>query len=124
METPELYDTAPLLDPAALQEAKVTMRDKFPLMVTYFLEDTNNYIRAIAQGVAERKMEAIVLPAHTAKSASRQIGAARMVAIAKAIEFTAREAEDANAAFSTIERLLPALQVAYLHTQDALQEMG
>jgi HPt (histidine-containing phosphotransfer) domain-containing protein len=122
-ETLDFFASTPLLDVATMQETKSVMRDKFPKMVEYFLEDIGTYIDTISRAVAEGKMEAIIPPAHTAKSSSRQMGAMRMSAIAKAIELTAREAADANA-MPTIAGLLPALEDAYARTQEAFRQVA
>jgi HPt (histidine-containing phosphotransfer) domain-containing protein len=122
-QTVENFDSTPLLDTSVMQETKAVMRDKFPKMVEYFLEDANTYINSIVQGVAERKLEAIIPPAHTAKSSSRQMGAMRMSVIAKAIELTAREATD-NSAVATIEQFLPALKEAYARTHEAFKQVA
>ena len=75
----------------SVNEAKSIMQDKFPLMIEYFLEDTEGYIKTMKEGVAESDVEKIKSPAHTIKSSAYQIGAEKMSEIAKEIEEVAGE---------------------------------
>lgn len=67
-------------------EAKALMNDRFPMMVKYFLEDTQMYLEEIERGVQEKNVEMAISPAHTIKSSAKQLGAERVSSIAKAIE--------------------------------------
>jgi HPt (histidine-containing phosphotransfer) domain-containing protein len=69
-----------------VQEAKSLMKDRFPTMVKYFLEDTQMYLEEIAKAVKEKNVEMAISPAHTIKSSAKQLGAERVSSIAKDLE--------------------------------------
>ncbi len=81
-----------LIDYTAVKEAKQVMRDRFAIMVKYFIEDTENYLLEIEKGLENDDIQAILLPAHTIKSAARQMGAQRVSSVAKTLEFLCRDA--------------------------------
>ncbi|MDA9163262.1 Hpt domain-containing protein [Rickettsiaceae bacterium] len=68
------------------EEAKNLMTDRFPTMVSYFLEDTQMYLEEIEKGATEDDPERAISPAHTIKSSAKQLGAERVSEIAKNIE--------------------------------------
>lgn len=113
---------AAILDMIAFNEAKATMKAKFPTMVQYFIEDTETYIGAIREGIAVGIAEKIVSPAHTLKSSSRQMGAIHMSEIAKEMEALAREQSGAGESqMPPFSALLARLEAAFAETRDALR---
>lgn len=112
-----------IIDLAAINEAKETMKAKFPTMVQYFMEDSESYIESIREGIAAVSSERIVSPAHTLKSSARQMGAIRMSEIAKLIEMIAREQADANQNnMAPFSELLTLLKTAFEDTKTAYQQ--
>jgi len=75
-----------LVNRHAINEAKETMQDKFPIMVKYFLEDSAAYIEGIKNGIDEDDMEKVKHNSHTLKSSSRQLGADGIADAAMKIE--------------------------------------
>lgn len=73
-----------IFDMRIVQEAKDTMKTKFPLMVEYFLEDSQIYVNDIKSG------KTVTEAAHTLKSSSRQMGAVKLSNIAREIEEVSR----------------------------------
>jgi HPt (histidine-containing phosphotransfer) domain-containing protein len=93
-------NTAEILDLMAVEEARSTFKAKFPTMCGYYLEDAEGYVNAISSAIKAGDVSAVVSPAHTLKSSSRQMGAALVSSIAKEIEAAAREATNAMPWFS------------------------
>lgn len=112
---------APILDMAAVAEAKAMMKAKFPTMVQYYLEDAETYIGAIRDGIASASAANITLPAHTLKSSSRQMGAMRVSDIARTMETLARDLSDAaQADMRDFTELFVRLEAAFAATRTAL----
>ena len=104
-----------ILDDKILLEAKSLMKDKFNLMVDYFVEDTGNYIADINSGFVDCHYDKIRGAAHTIKSSSRQLGALQLSELGKSIEELAKsESRDA------IEKILPDLNKIFDETKVAL----
>ncbi len=79
-----------VLDKAIIAAAKDAMKDKFSMIVDYYIEDGESYVEQILAGVKEESAQAIVAPAHTLKSSSREMGALRVADLADALEKDAR----------------------------------
>ena len=95
-----------LLDTAAVDEARSMFKAKFPTMAGYYFEDAEGYVANIRDAVSAGNVQAIVTPAHTLKSSSRQMGASGVSDIAKEIEANAREASQGIGWFVTqLDRL-------------------
>ena len=114
-----MSDDLPILDPAGLAELRSSVggdeafvRD---LVATFVAEEPGN-LELVVAAAASGDAEAIVRPAHTLKSSSAAIGAARLSAVAREIEFAGREGRVAE---------LPALaekaQRAWTETLGALR---
>jgi HPt (histidine-containing phosphotransfer) domain-containing protein len=89
-----MNDELPVLDGSVLDELRASVggdedfvRD---LVQTYLLEGPQ-HMDQVAAAAARADAEAIVRPAHTLKSSSAALGATRMSAISKQIEFAGRE---------------------------------
>ena len=54
-----------ILNISIVEEARELMSDRFPMMVKYFLEDTQMYLEEIEKGVKENNAEIAISPAHT-----------------------------------------------------------
>lgn len=89
-----------------VDEARELMSDRFPMMVKYFLEDTQMYLEEIERGVKENNAEIAISPAHTIKSSARQLGAERVSDVSRSIEELCRDiAENRNTDFQQFEKL-------------------
>ena len=106
---PAAHASAPSLDEIASMEgidsdiftnAREMLGDKLGTVISYYLEDADNYISRIAEAIEKNDPNAIVLPAHTLKSSSKQLGVMAIADLAARIEVNARlqmsgeEAED------------------------------
>ena len=114
-----------ILDMEAIEEARAVMKDKFPTMVEYFMEDTEMYINSIKEGVANVSIEKIVSPAHTLKSSSRQMGATRVSEISKEIEALAREQSSGGENnMEVLAAMIVTLEGAFHATREAYKQLG
>ena len=97
---------ADIINMKIVQEAKLLMNDRFPMMVKYFLEDTQMYLEEIAKAVQEKNIEMAISPAHTIKSSAKQLGAERVSSVAKSIEELCRNISENRApGFEELETL-------------------
>ncbi|MDH3663989.1 MAG: response regulator, partial [Alphaproteobacteria bacterium] len=74
------------IDEEILDGIRESMGDQFGVILQYYLEDADDYVAKIGQARAAGDIEAMVAPAHTLKSSSRQIGALQVSKLAEQIE--------------------------------------
>jgi HPt (histidine-containing phosphotransfer) domain-containing protein len=95
-----MTDELPLLDPAALAELRESVGgdDDFvrELAAAYLAEGPND-LAALAAAAAAGDAAGTVRPAHTLKSSSAALGAARLAALCRQIEYAGREGRVASA---------------------------
>ena len=112
-----------ILDLAAVNVAKEMMKEKFPTMLEYFVEDSETYIASVRDSIAANSAEKIVSPAHTVKSSSRQMGATKMADIAKELEALARDQySNSTNDMGPFTELLGKLERAFIETKDAFHQ--
>jgi len=100
-----------IINMKTVSEAKVLMNDRFPMMVKYFLEDTQMYLEEIEKGVQTKNVEMAISPAHTIKSSAKQLGVDRVSIIAKDIEELCRNIlENGVSGFAEFEILYSQLK--------------
>jgi HPt (histidine-containing phosphotransfer) domain-containing protein len=86
-----LSDEAPdIVDWAYFEKSRTELGPGFIRILSYFKEDGEKSIGQIEQAMREENTAALVLPAHTLKGESRQLGAEPIAKIAELIETTAR----------------------------------
>jgi HPt (histidine-containing phosphotransfer) domain-containing protein len=78
------------VDWAHFEKSRTELGPNFIRILNYFREDGTKSIRQIEQAMHEQNTPALVLPAHTLKGESRQLGAEPLAKIAELIETTAR----------------------------------
>lgn len=77
--------TVQLIDDTAV--AQLWQKPEFAAKITaLYLQDTESYLRQIADGIIGADPEAVVLAAHTIKSSSKIVGATGMSALAEVLE--------------------------------------
>lgn len=92
-------------------EAKDLMGERFPMMIRYFLEDTDMYMAEIDKALKEKNTANALSPAHTIKSSAKQLGVEKVSEAAKKIEFLCREMIESNSEeFDLLEVLYNNLQ--------------
>ena len=105
--SPEQYG----VDAAAFESAREMLGNKLQTILTYYLEDAQEYIDRIDESVTKRHPQGAVVPAHTLKSSSRQLGVHGLAALAERAETTAR-AQNKGGDMRDLAELLPDMRQA------------
>jgi HPt (histidine-containing phosphotransfer) domain-containing protein len=79
-----------IVDWTHFEKSRAELGPGFIRILSYFKEDGVKSIAQIEQAMHEQNAPALVLPAHTLKGESRQLGAEPLAKIAELIESTAR----------------------------------
>jgi HPt (histidine-containing phosphotransfer) domain-containing protein len=79
-----------IVDWAYFEKSRAELGPGFIRILSYFKEDGTKSIAQIETAMREQNTTALVLPAHTLKGESRQLGAEPLAKIAELIESTAR----------------------------------
>jgi HPt (histidine-containing phosphotransfer) domain-containing protein len=79
-----------IIDWAHFEKSRSELGPGFIRILGYFREDGAKSIDQIEQAMREQSTTALVIPAHTLKGESRQLGAEPLAKIAELIEQTAR----------------------------------
>jgi HPt (histidine-containing phosphotransfer) domain-containing protein len=79
-----------IVDWGHFEKSRTELGPGFIRILTYFKEDGTKSIADIEQAMHSQNTAALVLPAHTLKGESRQLGAEPLAKIAELIETTAR----------------------------------
>lgn len=83
-------DRADIVDWALFEKNRAELGPGFIKILSYFREDGAKSLAQIEQAMREENTVGLVLPAHTIKGESRQLGAEPLAKIAELIESTAR----------------------------------
>lgn len=79
-----------IVDWAHFEKSRAELGPGFIRILSYFKEDGVKSIAQIEEAMREQNTAALVIPAHTLKGESRQLGAEPLAKIAELIESTAR----------------------------------
>lgn len=79
-----------IVDWTHFEKSRSELGPSFIRILSYFKEDGIKSIAQIEQAMREENTAALVIPAHTLKGESRQLGAEPLAKIAELIESTAR----------------------------------
>ena len=79
-----------IVDWAHFEKSRAELGPGFIRILSYFKEDGTKSIAQIEQAMRDENTTALVIPAHTLKGESRQLGAEPLAKIAELIETTAR----------------------------------
>jgi signal transduction histidine kinase/CheY-like chemotaxis protein/HPt (histidine-containing phosphotransfer) domain-containing protein len=96
-QEPSETASMPALDTTALASLHAMMGERLAKMLQYYLDDGEAYVRNIRDAVTRADYAALVRPAHSLKSSSRQIGAMAFGELAAQLEHAARAPEQSNA---------------------------
>lgn len=81
------------IDRSVLDELHEIMEDDLVTLLLSFLDTAPGLIREIEAGILDRDPEQVILPAHSLKSSSANVGALKLSDIARQIEHAAREGD-------------------------------
>jgi HPt (histidine-containing phosphotransfer) domain-containing protein len=104
--------TEVLLNNSMIDEAQKLMGKKFPIIVRYYLEDTESYIKQLHQHLTENDPVSMVAVAHSIKSSSKQLGIIQLAQIAEDIEQHANHYD--------MEKTVKRLQYVFEQTKSSL----
>ena len=79
-----------IVDWAHFERSRTELGPSFIRILSYFKEDGVKSITQIEEAMHEQNAAALVIPAHTLKGESRQLGAEPLAKVAELIESTAR----------------------------------
>jgi len=79
-----------IVDWAFFEKSRTELGPSFIRILNYFKEDGTKSVAQIEQAMRDENTAALVLPAHTLKGESRQLGAEPIATIAELIETPAR----------------------------------
>ena len=79
-----------IVDWTHFEKSRTELGPSFIRVLSYFREDGTKSIAQIEQAMREENTVGLVIPAHTLKGESRQLGAEPLARIAELIETTAR----------------------------------
>jgi len=79
-----------IVDWVYFEKSRTELGPGFIRILTYFKEDGAKSVAQIEQAMREENTAKLVLPAHTLKGESRQLGAEPLAKVAELIETTAR----------------------------------
>jgi HPt (histidine-containing phosphotransfer) domain-containing protein len=85
-----------IVDWAYFEKSRTELGPSFIRILAYFKEDGTKSIAQIEQAMRDENTAALVLPSHTLKGESRQLGAEPIAKIAELIESTARLCVDTH----------------------------
>ena len=80
-----------ILDAAAVENARNVLKTEYPAMVHIFVQNCYERYEEMEGALKAKNVTAIIRPAHTLKSTSRQMGAMQMGETARRIEYAAKE---------------------------------
>lgn len=83
-------DARDIIDWAYFEKSRTELGPGFIRILSYFKEDGVKSIAQIEQAMRDQNTTALVIPAHTLKGESRQLGAEPLAKMAELIETTAR----------------------------------
>ena len=79
-----------ILDMKAVENARNILKDRYPEMITVYIDTSWDYLDEIIKAMNDNDVNAMIRPAHTLKSTSRQMGAYKLSDVAKDIEEQAK----------------------------------
>lgn len=118
-----------MLDEDAVQSARDILKGKYDDMVAMFLDNSRERIDEIKQGIDKDDAEAVIRPAHTLKSTSRQMGAFRLAEIALMVEKEAKAIANEDSAseqqnMDHISQAITDLSEILAETEKAFDDLG
>ena len=114
----------PELNQQIIATSKETMQDKFPIMVEYFLEDSQMYLNNIESGITQGDLEKAKSAAHTIKSSSQLFGAEKVSELSTKIEMAAHEIINGGSKKTDeISSLFEDLKKAYKDAEPELKDL-
>ncbi len=113
---PEMGSSEKVVDQQVIGELRDVMGEEFQGLIATYLDNTPALIFQIGEAMDAGDIESLILPAHSLKSSSANIGAMQMSELARRLEMAGRSEN-----LSTIKEEQPRLASLFEETRDALQ---
>jgi HPt (histidine-containing phosphotransfer) domain-containing protein len=113
---PETAQKDAVVDQRVLSELRDVMEDEYRSLVETYLRNAPSLIRDIARALANEDLATLVLPAHSLKSSSANLGAMQVSVLARGLEMAAREGD-----LQKVRQLQPRLAPMFAQTRQLLQ---
>jgi PAS domain S-box-containing protein len=111
------------LDRDTLEDVRTLMGHKFGAALRLYIEDTDFRLEVIERTIAsKREAEDVIIEAHSIRSSSGHMGAARMADAAWSMEMSARETADTEADVDSLIPLLREMKEAFAETRQGFQQ--
>lgn len=109
-------------DTELFEEARSIMKARFPDMIEGYLEDAQMYIEKIKDGFADDDKNAVAQYAHPLKSSSAGLGVMSVSAIAKDLEYGAKDAIANGSDMTHLKDLLEPIEDAFNRAKTKLKD--
>lgn len=117
------YHHLSLIDEAGMASARHSLGTSFARILGYFHQDGIASVFAIETAMYERDPTPMVIPAHSLKGESRQLGAGQLSALAEHLEMTARRCiEDRARLPDALDEDVRGLRAVFQRTVRQLEE--
>ncbi|MCB1792720.1 MAG: response regulator, partial [Gammaproteobacteria bacterium] len=111
-------ELADVLDQKVLQELREIMEDDYVGLLRTYLRNAPRLLGDIRAAIAHDDVEAIVIPVHSLKSSSANVGAMHLSGLARDMEKQARAGD-----ISAAKRAFAGVETAFVDAESALQEL-
>ena len=119
-----LENAAPILDLDVIDKVHDVLGDKFGEMIEIYISNSAKYAADIRAALKDKNIEDIVIPSHTLKSISKQIGAILLSNIAENIEDRVRNSQMRSAEDMTdLCEMVDELEPLVIKTIEALDSL-
>jgi signal transduction histidine kinase/DNA-binding response OmpR family regulator len=122
-QAPAPAAAVPVLDQAVLNELREIMQDDYTGLLRTYLGNAPELMQQARAAIAHGDLAALVLPVHSLKSSSANVGAMQLSALAREAEQSARGG-DLAAAAATFEAVEAAFAAAVLALEQQLAAKG
>lgn len=105
------------IDAASLQELREIMEDEFEMLIHVFIEDAQEKLKQIQDGINAQAREEVRAPAHAIKGSSANICAGPLSQLCASLELQAKLGEGT---FEEYQQQLEAIKGQFEHTKVSL----
>ncbi len=113
-----------IINYSVMLETKSIMKDRFPQMIGYYFEDTENYMKNLQEAINNNEIDKVVSQSHTIKSSSYQLGVQKVSDIAGEMEVLALNNTASDELFAKLKDLNLHLNNAYQESVPELKKLA
>ncbi len=114
-------ENAEVLNMEAVARARAILKDKYDAMVTMFIDNSNERLQEMEQGLEAKDAKIIARAAHTLKSTARQMGAFALSTKARELEECAKSD---SVSFEKMVAIYKEMEIIQTHTHQAFAPMA